>query len=212
MATGESNLAVAVWIAEDDDPDDHMLLTARFSGHLVFGDRPGEEFVDLDADEAIAWGSERAAVVLIRTGDSDYYSAGEHNPDPDRFLPWPPSGLSLVRRRPGGFEALDNTEAAAPVLWDVRLIANISVEIDARPFQERVRAHLAAREVQAPARGHPPTSAAFVLEAATHEQARAIAETIAKEALGALTDGRPKPGGWTLSCGAEVYLHWPGQV
>lgn len=111
---------VAVWIAEDDDPDDHMLLTARFSGHLVFGDRPGEEFVDLDADEAIAWGSERAAVVLIRTGDSDYYSAGEHNPDPDRFLPWPPSELSLVRRRPRGFEALDNTEADAPVLWDVR--------------------------------------------------------------------------------------------
>src|SRR6266498_1882448 len=66
-----------IWIAEDFDPEDEMLLSGRFSGYLERGDHSQEEaFENLPADEAIAWGRARAAVVLIRTGDGDYHSAG----------------------------------------------------------------------------------------------------------------------------------------
>jgi len=110
-----------VYIGENADPDDLMLWTGRFRGYLDRGRRCEAEFDDLSAEEAIAWGRERCAVVLIRVGDGDYYSAGELNPDPDELPQWPPEGLRLERRRVRGFEALDNTEDDPPVLWDVRI-------------------------------------------------------------------------------------------
>jgi hypothetical protein len=39
--------------------------------------------------------TEEAATTLIRTGDSDYYSAGEHNPDPEAYPVWPPPQIRL---------------------------------------------------------------------------------------------------------------------
>jgi hypothetical protein len=54
-------------------------------------------------------GRERADVVLIRAGDSDYYSAGAENPDPDNLPEWPPADLRLERRRARGFEAMDKS-------------------------------------------------------------------------------------------------------
>ena len=121
-----------VWIAEDHDPDSDMMLTGRFSGYLERGERPEEEFEGLTADEAIAWGRKRAAVVLIRAGDSGYCSAGEHNPDPEELPSWPPPGVELERRRPRGLEALDTDEGDPPVLWDVRAEADLSGEVAAR--------------------------------------------------------------------------------
>src|SRR4051812_38370086 len=73
-----------VWIAENQDAQDPLLLTGRFCGHLDRGNAIADEFDDLSADEAIAWGRARSTVVLIRTGDGDYHSAGERNPAPRR--------------------------------------------------------------------------------------------------------------------------------
>lgn len=203
----------SVWIAENADEGDSMLLTGRFSGHLDRGDRITEKFDDLSADEAIAWGRARSAVVLIRTGDSGYYSAGEHNPDPDEYLPWPPTDLRLEPRRPRGFEALDNTETDPPVLWDVRASVNLDRKPDARVFHEAVRAQPAAAKVQAPAPGYPPTSAAFVVEASTESQARRIADDIAEKAFHALVEALGSHDSFdTFSCGTEVYPHRPGVV
>jgi hypothetical protein len=52
-------------------------------------DALGEEEEWDDIEDAIAWGRERAQVVLVRIGYSGYYSAGEVR-DPD-FKPWPPT-------------------------------------------------------------------------------------------------------------------------
>jgi hypothetical protein len=59
-----------VWIAEDPDCEEPVLLTGGFSGYLERGARLEDRFEDLDAEAAIAGGSARAVPVLIRTGDS----------------------------------------------------------------------------------------------------------------------------------------------
>jgi hypothetical protein len=160
-----------VWISEDADPDEPMLLSGRFSGHLERDKRLREAFDDLEADEAVAWGRARAATVLIRTGDSDYYSAGEHNPDPEAYPVSPPPQIRLERRRPRGFEALDNTERDPPVFWDVRLQVEASNQLEAAAFREEIRSHPAALKVQTPAPGYPVASAALLIETATYNQA-----------------------------------------
>jgi hypothetical protein len=201
-----------VWIAEDLDPCESLMLSGRFSGYLEREDgSPGETFEDVSADEAIGWGRARAAIVLVRTGDGGYQSAGERNPDPSEFPAWPPSELRLGRRRPRGFEALDNTEDDPPFLWDVRLEAAVSGELDPATFHDNVRAHPLVREVRAPAPGYPATSAALFLKAATENEARAIAEEILDSAVGALLAAAPKAGSERIfTCDVEVYPHRPG--
>jgi hypothetical protein len=201
-----------VWIAEDLDREDSLLLTGRFSGYLERGERLEDTFEDLDAEDAIAWGSARAVTVLIRTGDSGrYFSAGEHNPDPQRFPEWSSAGLRLERRRPRGFEALDNTESDPPVLWDVRIQADLARSSDVGPFYERIRAHPAAQNPQIPAPGYPAPSAAFLVAASTRKLADEIADGILKGALAALVEALPSghAGSWTS--GVEVYPHRPGK-
>jgi hypothetical protein len=212
VGENDATRARTVWIAEDRDPHEQLLLTGRFSGHLEIGEDAGEAFEDLPVDAAIGWGRERATVVLIRTGDGDYHSAGDHNPDPEQLPPWPPSGLRLERRRPRGFEAIDNTEDDPPVLWDVRIEASVSEDVDAIPFHDEVRLHPAARDPQAPAPGYPATSATFLVEAATQKQAQEIAEGIAGEAVQALLDATTEPGlERAFTYAAEVYPHRPGE-
>jgi hypothetical protein len=184
------------------------MLPGRFSGYLDRGDRPVEEFQDRSAEEAIAWGRERAAVVLIRTGESDYYSAGEHNPE--QLPTWPPPGLSLRRRRVAGFEALDNTEDDPPVVWNVRVQADLPGAVDARPFHERVRTSPAVQNVQAPAPGYPPVSAAFLVQAATRDQAEAVADTVVDEAMREIRGSIAETEG-CLTLDVEVYPHRPGE-
>lgn len=201
-----------VWIAEDEDPDVTFVWTGRFSGHLDAGGRVAEEFQDLPADEAIAWGRKRCSVVLVRPGDQDYFSAGERNPDPDEFPPWPPQNLQLERRRVRGFEALDNTRSGAPVLWDVRISAHRG-RLRASPFRRAIRDHPATRDVQAPAPGYPPASAAFLIEASTHAHAEAIATGIADLAFSALPARDPLADTTIRQVRAglaiEVYPHRP---
>lgn len=172
-----------------------------------------ERFADLTAEEAIAWGRARAAIVLIRTGDSScYFSAGERNPDPERYPVWPPADLRLERRRPRGFEALDNSESDPPVPWDVRVTAEVSGEPEAHAFHETIRSHPAAHRVQAPAPGCPALSAAFLVEASTHRQGREIADRILKEALAALLEALPESTVASWVCEAGVYPHRAGKA
>jgi len=145
-----------VWIAEDHDSTDSLLLTGRFSGYLERDGRLKDRFEDLEAEDAIAWGRARAAKVLIRTGDSGcYFSAGERNPDPHEYPEWSPAGPRLERRRPGGFEALDNTESDPPTLWDVRISADLPDQASATLFHDRIRSDPAVRNAEAPAPGLP---------------------------------------------------------
>jgi hypothetical protein len=186
-------------------------LTGRFSGFLDSGEQMVDQFDDLDVGAAIAWGRQRAEAVLIRNGGSDYYSAGERNPDPERYPPWPPPELDLKPRRPRGFEALDKTEADPPVLWDVRARVLASIELDAEKFHKQVRANPQALEVQAPAPGYPDTSASFLVRASTKAQADEQALAITAQAFDALIELLPEPEeGVTFSYGAEVYPHRPG--
>jgi hypothetical protein len=80
-------------------PDGRMVDPARatFWASWQTGDRALEDVEIVGAEEAIAWGNERADVVYIRLGHTDgtYFSAGaaEENdldePPPPR---WPPAG------------------------------------------------------------------------------------------------------------------------
>jgi hypothetical protein len=78
------------WAGEDDSP--------RFYGHWEAAEVGSNELLEQgpgwdDADEAIAWGRERASIVLIRVGPMPqrYFSAGLEQP-PDQTLPqWPES-------------------------------------------------------------------------------------------------------------------------
>jgi hypothetical protein len=198
-----------VWISEDADRDEPMLLRGRFSGHLEQDKRLRETFHGLEADEAVAWGRARAATVLIRTGDSDYYSAGERNPDPEAYPVWPPPHIRLERRRPRGFEALDNTERDPPVLWDVRLQVEASNQLGASAFREEIRSHPAALSVQTPAPGYPIASAALLIETATYNQATEVANGILQKALEAFAETLPKNGARSFCGGVEVYPHRP---
>jgi hypothetical protein len=202
-----------VWIAEDVDRMDSLLLTGRFSGYLERGGRTRDQFEDLEAEEAISWGRARAAKVLIRTGDSGcYFSAGERNPDPHEYPDWSPAGLRLERRRPRGFEALDNIESDPPALWDVRITADLPWPPDADPFHDRIRSHPAAHNTQTPAPGYPAPSASFLVEASTLKQAQEIANRMLQEALGALAEALPtSDAGYSMMSGAEVYPHRPGR-
>jgi hypothetical protein len=201
-----------VWIAEDVDSLDSLLLTGRFSGYLDRDGREKDRFEDLEAEDAIAWGRARAAKVLIRTGDSGcYFSAGERNPDPDEYPDWSPAGLRLERRRPRGFEALDNTESDPPTLWYVRISADLPSQAGASPFHERVRSNPAVQNAEAPAPGYPAASAAFLVEASTLSQAQAMANRILSDALATLAEGLPATEGYGYVAAAEVYPHRPGK-
>jgi hypothetical protein len=196
-----------VWIAEDPDLEDAFVLTGRFSGYLDRSGQVLEQFQDLSAGEAVAWGRARADVVLIRGGDSDYLSAGSRNPDPERWKDWPPSGVEFERRRVRGFEALDSSEGDPPTRWDVRVKADPAADAHPSPYHDSVRAEPLALDVVAPAPGYPALSAAFMVEASTHEQAQAIADAIAGRALVASLAGSRSAGSFQSFC--EVYPHRP---
>jgi hypothetical protein len=202
-----------VWISEDVDSMDTLLLTGRFSGYLDRGGRTRDSFEDLAAEDAISWGRARAPKVLIRTGDSAcYFSAGERNPDPDRYPDWSPASHRLERRRPRGFEALDNTESDPPTLWDVRLSVDLPCEVSADPFHDRIRSDPAVQNAEIPAPDYPALSAAFHVEAPTRQQAQRTADRILSDALGALAETLPaSDAGYGVVSQVGVYPHRPGK-
>src|SRR5689334_17319925 len=117
-----------VWIAEDGDPHDSTYWAGVFSAHWV---RPDDGFEEgpqgVSADDAIAWGRERADVVLIRSGDSDYFSAGTRQRAGETLPEWP-AGMTFERRRPAALAYLDRTDADEPILWNIRLILSVMVD------------------------------------------------------------------------------------
>jgi hypothetical protein len=200
-------LGGTVFIAESLDLEDSFMLTGLFAGHLERDDDVGAEFEDLPVDEAIAWGRERATVVLIRTGDSDYFSAGIENPD--QLPEWPSSASALGRRRVRGFEAMDNTDDDPPVLWDVRVEAMSPGLGRAKRFRRAVQAHHMTQNVRAPAPGYSRASAAFLVEASTVEQARKVADEVVEQALKALGPKFSRQRKIGVVSGYEVYPHRP---
>jgi hypothetical protein len=116
-----SGLRGTVWIGEDVASDDErggVLYTGRFSAHHDTGRGLAEELTDAAADDAIAWGRERAPLVWIRLADGDWLAAGSgHETWAERWAP----AASVSRRRPAGEEWRDRPEDAERVAWSVQV-------------------------------------------------------------------------------------------
>jgi hypothetical protein len=136
-----------VFISEDVDRGDPSFLTGRFSAHWQTGDRTPHDFMDgprgVPAEQAIAWGRDRADVVRIRVGeDGFYYSAGRRQPSAEELPKWPKVGMRLGRRRRPSVAYLDRKENDPPLLWEVRVEGVLPPGVDLQSFAERFRAGL----------------------------------------------------------------------
>jgi hypothetical protein len=140
----------------------------------------GEELEGAPLDEALRWARERARVVLVRLWDSDYFSAGDVNPDPKRFPLWAGESLDVQPRRPRGLAALDNTVSDPPVLWDLRLHAGEGA--DDAAFRDAVESDHRALPVPPEAADYQFVGVRVFVGASTQDQAWAIAEEIAQRA------------------------------
>jgi hypothetical protein len=116
-----------VWIAEDFDREEFGFLTGLFSAHWEGPDdqrKQGPRSVPVE--EALAWGRGRADVVLIRSGESNYFSAGVRQPEGEKLPEWP-ADARFSRRRAPSAAYLDRTSADDPILWQVSLQASLPV-------------------------------------------------------------------------------------
>ena len=111
--------------------------TARFSGYI---DGSEESFSDLALDEALAWGRQRAEVVVLRViGYGEPFSVGSL--PASGYRPWPPAAsAAVVRRRAPGEECKDRTDQDPPIMWraDVALSPALLPQRDHRTDHERV--------------------------------------------------------------------------
>lgn len=199
--------AWVAWLAEDSAEDDFLFASARFSGYIDLGDGPGEEIVRAGLAEALRWARERAPIVLVRLWDSDYFSAGERNPDPGRLPQWPAEGVEVRPRRPRGLEALDNTEADPPVLWELRLHPDAGV--DETRFRAVVEADPRTMPVPPDVSDLRADGVRVLVRASTEAQATAIAEELSGAAHSASRTAAPSPGGFWARRGWEVYPFAP---
>ena len=205
----------AVLLREESDPDDllarvppaDLYASGRFSGYDDLGEgRPGERLADATLEDALEWARERAEVVLIRLFDSDCYSAGSRNPDPDVLPDWDEDTV-VRRRRPRGHEMLDNTESDPPVLWDVRFYPGVMVDGDA--FAAYVQQD--SRTAPTPDDATPASDDRGVrvfVRASTWAQADAMATELFEEARQRFP-AKPLSGGWWSTEGISVYPHAP---
>jgi hypothetical protein len=199
------------WLAENSADDDFLFASARFRGYIDLGPGVGDEIEDASIDEALVWARERATVVLVRLWDSDYFSAGERNPDPDRYREWPPDGLDVRPRRPRGLEALDNTEADPPALWDLRLAAHPAVDLGAFRLAVKADPRTLPAEEQP---DRPQDDVRVLIRASTLKHASAIAEELTEAANEAADPGsrlrsNTKAGGGWFRRGPQVYPYAP---
>ena len=108
-----------VFVSEDVDDD---YCAGVWSAHWQAGDEFHVGPQGVSAMEAIAWGRERADVVLVVRADSDvHHSAGMRRPAREgssEFPPWP-EGHELPRRRAAGLDYLDRAHETEPILWRV---------------------------------------------------------------------------------------------
>lgn len=157
--------------------------------------------------DALHWARDRASVVLLRLFDSDYFLAGEYNPEPDKIPLWPEDTV-VTRRRPRGLEVLDNTPDDPPVLWDLRLRSGEDVDEDG--FRASIEAD--ERTLPAPADAHDPSleGVRVLVRTSTRDQAWVMAESIWTAARAAVPR-RPLQGpGPYRAAGYEVYPYAPG--
>jgi len=193
-----------VFLCEEPDPGDDLYASGRFSGYVdLGGGRPGEQLGGATLADALAWARERAEIVLMRLFDSDYYSAGRRNPDPDSLPVWD-DATAVRARRPRGLEMLDNAEGDPPVLWDVRFYPGATVDREA--FAAYVQQH--PRAVPIPDDAMPATDPGVrvFVRASTLAQGWALAEEVFEEAR-RRARSQPPSGGW--SEGFSVSPHAP---
>jgi hypothetical protein len=211
-----------VWITEDFDDREFGYLTGLFSAHWQGPDDEHELGPQLaPVEEALAWARERADVVLIRSGESDYYSAGARQPE-GRELPEWPAGAQFTRRRAPSAAYLDRTEDDEPILWQIRLHVSIPVQklgefpaafsravaadgrvVDPAPYVDPEVESSGGTDYSHLAAETPVVNARFKLGARTWQEAQEIAGDIAVVAFRAALptlDGTST--GWTFSIGA----------
>lgn len=206
-----------VYITEDWDAED--FLTGRFSASWTSGRGDGPWArgpCGVSAEEAIAWGRERAPVVVLRVGEGAHYSAGDEQPR-EELPPWPSDGIELGRRRHPAMAHLDRTESDPPILWDAR-ISSVCPDGRAGDYAEAFGRQVAADPVATGAiwrervgADAPMAEAAFKLNARTTDEAEEIAGDVLHRACAAAARavGGDWPGlGW--SGGIEVYPAEPG--
>lgn len=126
----------SVFIAEEDDvvaAPGELYLTGRFWASWQTPDCVREEAFGLSAEDAIAWGRERADRVFIRLGVGDYYWAGIGQAPPGA-APWPPPDLpELTRRRHPDVAYRDRTPDDPEIGWQVTLWVGSQRPADALP-------------------------------------------------------------------------------
>jgi hypothetical protein len=209
---------MAVWIAEDEEPDGvsgDWLHSGTFYGHLERDEELVEEFEGLSLEEALAWGRARSDRVFIRYGESDYFSAGE---TPEPSVPtWPPAELpEFTRRRPQSQRWKDRTESDALIDWDVELLlepAELPIDRAARDRAAELVAAIAddiaaswdsraVDDLLALHEATPEGGAIYAPVGAFALRLRTTAPT-ASLAVAAATERCRTPAGWTLTGRAE---------
>lgn len=211
-----------VWIAEDFDDEEFGYLTGLFSAHWEGPDNEqelGPQFAPVE--EALAWGRGRADVVLIRSGESHYYSAGARQPE-GRELPEWPAGAQFTRRRAPSAAYLDRTGDDDPILWQIRLQVSVPVRdlgefpaafnaavaadervVDAAPYADPTPDSSGATDYSHLAAATPVVNARFNLSARTWKEAQDLAGEVAAAAFDAASPTLGGSGaGWTFSIGA----------
>jgi hypothetical protein len=95
---------VVAYVSEKSQDDSQFLGSFRVSVQR-YGQRwwrPSLEKLDgVDLPTAVAWARERAPVVLVTIGVDEFFSAGDHNPEPESFPQLPAAAFELKPRRRG---------------------------------------------------------------------------------------------------------------
>jgi hypothetical protein len=102
----------------DLDPERGPVLTGLFTAqHVVDEVFVVEEIEHASADDAVAWGRERAEVVTVCVAEREYFTAGVR-PAGNGYEPWV-AGVCLAPRRAAREEWRDRRPDDPPLTWRV---------------------------------------------------------------------------------------------
>jgi hypothetical protein len=100
--------------------DGAIYLTGRFDASWQTDASRLDSAEKLTADEAIAWGRERAEDVRIRLADGARYFWAGAGPAPPDLDAWPPADPPPLRRRKAAeYASLDRTPDDPSIAWQV---------------------------------------------------------------------------------------------